>query len=97
MTTSATKSIRAFIAVRPNDAVRDELIRVQRELKKALEISRLRIKWTAPETFHVTLLFLGDIPQKSVVGVSKTLEKSRRRFRESSARWGSWGVLKKRE
>jgi len=74
MTGSSTKPIRAFIAVRPGDAVQAELVRVRRELKKKLSSSGLRIKWTDPETFHITLLFLGDIPEQ---GIAETLEKIR--------------------
>ena len=74
MTTSSTETIRAFIAARPNEAARTELVRIQRALKKSLASSGLGIKWTDPETFHITLLFLGDIPADRTGQIFQTLE-----------------------
>lgn len=74
MTTSPTETIRAFIAVRPNQPVYTELIRVQRELETAFTSSGLRIKWTDPETFHITLLFLGDIPANHVPFILQAMD-----------------------
>lgn len=48
MSGSATEPIRAFIAARPNPAAQAELIRIQCELKKSLQSSGMRIKWTDP-------------------------------------------------
>jgi len=76
MNGSSTDTLRAFIAARPNEAAQAELVRVQRELKKQLSRSGLRIKWTALETFHITLLFLGDIPASQIGEVFQTLEKT---------------------
>ena len=74
MSGSPTDPIRAFIAARPGKAAQAELIRVQCELKKALAAFGLRIKWTDPETFHITILFLGDIPTTETDRVFQTLE-----------------------
>lgn len=76
MTGSSTETIRAFIAARPDAAAQAELVRVQRELKKTLSSSNLRIKWSDPETFHITLLFLGDIPASGTDPVFQTLERT---------------------
>lgn len=80
MTTSSTETLRVFIAAYPDDAVRAELVRVQRELKKRLAAFDVRIKWTAPQTFHITLLFLGDIPANRVAPVFQGLEKTAGQF-----------------
>ncbi len=80
MTGSSTESIRAFIAVRPDAAAQAGLVRAQRELKKSLAGSGLRIKWTDPETLHITLLFLGDIPAADADRIFQTLEKTAAKF-----------------
>jgi len=74
MTTSPTKPIRAFIAVRPNAAAQAELVRVQHELKKVLTNFGLRIKWTDPETFHITLLFIGDTSLDSITNILESMK-----------------------
>ncbi|QHI69612.1 RNA 2',3'-cyclic phosphodiesterase [Tichowtungia aerotolerans] len=95
MTTSSTETIRAFIAARPNAAVQAELVRVQRELRKTLSSSSLRIKWTDPETFHITLLFLGDIPAADADSVFQALELTASRHRCFSSCLREVGVFKK--
>ena len=95
MTTSSTKTIRAFIAVRSNETAQTELVRVQRELKKELAHSEFRIKWTDPETFHITLLFLGDIPSDSVDHVFQALEKTVQNFSNIRTFLNASGFFKK--
>jgi RNA 2',3'-cyclic 3'-phosphodiesterase len=55
-----TEPFRLFIAIPVPDAVRDEMIRVQRELQPLAPPGAVR--WTKPEQFHLTLRFLGDVP-----------------------------------
>ncbi|MBC8205727.1 MAG: RNA 2',3'-cyclic phosphodiesterase [Kiritimatiellaeota bacterium] len=95
MTTSSTETIRAFMAARPDDAALAELIRVQRELKKSLASSGLRIKWTDPETFHITLLFLGDIPADRVGQIFQTLEKTAENIPNIGTSLNGLGLFKK--
>jgi 2'-5' RNA ligase len=95
MTTSPTEPIRTFIAVRPNQSVYTELIRVQRELKTAFASSGLRIKWTDPETFHITLLFLGEIPAVEAHCVFQALELTASGHRRFSSYLREVGLFKK--
>lgn len=76
MNGSPIDRIRAFIAARPNSAAQAELVRVQSELKKRLAPSGLRIQWTDPDTFHGTILFLGDIPTSATPRIFQALEKT---------------------
>lgn len=69
MTTSSAETLRAFIAARPDAAAQAELIRVQRDLKRTLDSFNLRVRWTDPETFHITLLFLGDTPYGQIPAI----------------------------
>lgn len=52
--------IRAFVGVPLPAEVREVLANVQRTVAKA---SGRAVKWVAPETMHLTLEFLGDVPR----------------------------------
>jgi 2'-5' RNA ligase len=65
----STEKLRLFIAIPIPEPVRDEVIRVQRELQ--LLTSRGAVRWTKPDQFHLTLRFLGDVP---VAGLEKLRE-----------------------
>jgi 2'-5' RNA ligase len=95
MTTLPIKPVRVFVAIRPNDAAQAGLVCVQRELKKILASTGLRIQWTDPETFHITLLFLGDISPVSVEEVSRRLEKTAQKFPEIGTSLTGPGLFKK--
>lgn len=53
-------AIRAFVGVPVPADVRETLAAVQRAVAKA---SGRAVKWVAPETMHLTLEFLGDVPR----------------------------------
>jgi RNA 2',3'-cyclic 3'-phosphodiesterase len=54
-----TSFFRLFVAITVPEPVRDEILRVQRELQ--LLVPRDVVRWTKPEQFHLTLRFLGDV------------------------------------
>lgn len=56
------KTVRAFIAAPLEGPVFDKIVMLQRELTAALP----SVRWVRPETLHLTLAFLGDIPQESL-------------------------------
>ena len=62
-------SIRAFIAVEINDAIRAELADVQGVLEEA----NGHVSWVQPKNIHGTLVFLGDIFQPAVDSVANAL------------------------
>jgi len=78
VSTSSTEMVRLFIAVRPGKVVVEELTRVQQLLKKSFSNSGLRIKWSEPETFHITLLFLGNVPAENLAEINRALEEGLR-------------------
>jgi RNA 2',3'-cyclic 3'-phosphodiesterase len=57
---SSMEKLRLFIAIPVPEPVRDEIIRVQREMQPLAPQSAAR--WTRPDQFHLTLRFLGDVP-----------------------------------
>ena len=57
---NSMEKLRLFIAISIPEPVRDEIIRVQREMQ--LLAPRGAARWTRPDQFHLTLRFLGDVP-----------------------------------
>ena len=53
---------RVFIAVHLPDPVIKTLAGIQQDLRQC----GLQIRWTRPETIHLTLKFLGDVPAESI-------------------------------
>ncbi len=54
-------SVRAFIAVEVPPAAIESLVAAQAALRTM--IGRLPVKWTRPEGMHLTLRFVGDVPE----------------------------------
>ena len=68
---SAIERFRLFVAIPVADAVREEMLRVQRGLQPLA--SRGVIRWTKPEQFHLTLRFLGDVASDRVTDLRESL------------------------
>jgi RNA 2',3'-cyclic 3'-phosphodiesterase len=64
--------IRSFVAVELDDNAREALTRLQGELKR-LSPNRT-VRWTKPETIHLTLQFLGDVPPGDVDALGTALQ-----------------------
>jgi RNA 2',3'-cyclic 3'-phosphodiesterase len=61
--------MRLFIAVElPND-IRTQLTELQRVLRPLASAA----KWVAPESIHITLKFLGEVPEKRVDQIDAAL------------------------
>ena len=61
--------MRLFIAVDlPND-IRKELIEIERKLKPLTDSA----KWVSPESIHITLKFLGEVPSKRMDDIDAAL------------------------
>ena len=68
---SSTEKLRLFIAIPIPEPVRDEIIRVQRELQPLVPPNVVR--WTRPDQFHLTLRFLGDVPADGVEDLKQSV------------------------
>lgn len=66
-----TPTIRSFIAIELSDEARSALAEVQNRLKNIAPAQTVR--WIAPESLHLTLHFLGDVPANSVEKISGLL------------------------
>ncbi|MBI4581688.1 MAG: RNA 2',3'-cyclic phosphodiesterase [Planctomycetes bacterium] len=60
--------MRCFIAIELPTGVRDRLVALQTSLRELDS----QIRWTRPEHVHVTLKFLGDVPDTQVTDICRT-------------------------
>lgn len=65
--------IRSFVAIELNEAARQSLTRLQRDL--AAQMPQQSIRWIAPESLHVTLQFLGDVPAEKIAAIVEALRR----------------------
>lgn len=64
--------VRSFVAV----ALSDEIKGALRSLEEELKAGRYRfVKWVDPESMHLTLKFLGNVPQKDVAGIVEAVSR----------------------
>lgn len=64
------EQIRAFVAIELPDTVKAALSQLQRRLKQAEPSA---VKWVAPDSVHLTLKFLGNIPADTVATISDAI------------------------
>lgn len=69
-------SVRAFVAVELSEEVRENAGRIADQLQQAGQ----GVKWVAPENMHLTLKFLGNVPEELLPRVSDALTDSTRNF-----------------
>jgi 2'-5' RNA ligase len=62
--------LRTFIAVDLGKLIRDRVIALQ----EALARTGAEVKWVEPENLHVTLLFLGEVEDRSVPDVCRLVQ-----------------------
>lgn len=65
--------IRAFIAIEIPEEVRAALEEIQARMKRAH--LGVKVSWTKTENVHLTLQFLGYIPEDNVSGITAALER----------------------
>jgi RNA 2',3'-cyclic 3'-phosphodiesterase len=61
--------MRTFIAIEIPDEIKKEMAKVQDELKR----SGADAGWTRPEGIHLTLKFLGEVPEAKIEEIKKAL------------------------
>jgi 2'-5' RNA ligase len=54
-------NVRCFVAVSIPEQIRSELVNLIQQLQERLPV--LKLKWTAPQNLHLTLRFLGSLPE----------------------------------
>jgi 2'-5' RNA ligase len=73
--TTINATIRSFVAIELPDEVRDALSGVQSAIKERMQTSESSMRWVRPESIHLTLQFLGDVPIKVLPLVSDAIRK----------------------
>ena len=68
---SLSQRFRLFVAIPVPEAVRNEMIRVQQELRRLAPHDAVR--WTKPEQFHLTLRFLGDVSSDRAAALKESV------------------------
>jgi 2'-5' RNA ligase len=67
--------VRLFVAVTPPPEAVDEL----RRATAALRSTRPELRWTRPEQWHLTLVFLGEVDDRARADLAARLERAARR------------------
>src|SRR5262245_22512686 len=65
--------MRLFIAVDLDDEARAAIADEQRRLKVAFDDARSSIKWVRPDHMHLTLVFLGEVPEARAPAIVDTV------------------------
>lgn len=66
--------IRTFIAVEVSDEIRRNAVTLQQRLARVDS----GVRWTAADAMHVTLVFLGDVDERDLVGVCRAVKDAAR-------------------
>ena len=78
--------MRAFVAVFPPPEVRETLAGAPRELPVAGEV-----RWIRPENLHLTMKFLGEVPEDDLLHIAEVLDPLRSRHEPFEARLSGFG------
>ncbi len=79
--------LRLFISLDICEKVQQFCLQEMRRLEKALNHLSRGIKWTAPESLHFTLQFLGNTPENMAPQIRETLEPAVDQFNSFLAQW----------
>jgi 2'-5' RNA ligase len=71
---SANESWRLFIAIELPAEIREAIADLQSRLRKAFQFTSCAPAWVAPESMHLTLRFLGEVPAELVPLVAEGLQ-----------------------
>lgn len=69
-------SIRTFIAIELSGPVRARAEKIIRQLR----VADAKVTWVKPENMHLTLKFLGDVPDNDIPEVCRAVSDAARRF-----------------
>jgi len=66
--------MRCFIAIDIKEDIRAGLTDLQQELAGSVDIRKGDVKWVEPEGMHLTLKFLGEVPDNQIVEVCNVVK-----------------------
>jgi len=76
-----SERLRSFIAVPLAERTREQLTRLSRELRAALDPLGRTLSYVRPAAMHLTLKFLGDVDAERVPALAGVLQETARPFR----------------
>ena len=68
--------MRLFAAIDIQSQVQDRIGQIQKRLKNDLNLSGRSVKWVRPEQVHLTLKFLGEVPDKMLTQVCDVIRRT---------------------
>jgi len=80
---------RAFVAIDISEEVRQKLVEVQR----GLAASGAQLKLVEPQNIHVTVKFLGEVPERRIGEIAEALRRAAEGVRGFDMRVGGIGVF----
>jgi len=66
--------MRCFIAIDIPEDIRADLVDLQKEIAGRVDIRKGDVKWVEPEGMHLTLKFLGEVPDNQVAEVCNVVK-----------------------
>lgn len=93
MTFTKKDTLRSFVSLAIDSPVRSRIGGCQAEIIKKMAETPYRISWVKPETMHLTLKFLGDIPASKVESILKALQKAAEGIESFSLKIEGLGVF----
>jgi 2'-5' RNA ligase len=64
-----SSALRLFVALEPPDLVRRRVAAIRKELERAAGRAAAEVKWVAPDNVHLTLQFLGAVPEERLADI----------------------------
>jgi 2'-5' RNA ligase len=80
-----TAPVRLFFSINPPPDVIHHLSAIQSEVRKVLETGfdpQRAVRWTRPTQFHLTILFLGNVPSAEIANLEVTANEVMASFKE---------------
>ncbi|TFG50474.1 MAG: RNA 2',3'-cyclic phosphodiesterase, partial [Candidatus Brocadiia bacterium] len=66
--------MRVFIAIDIDKQTKKAIDRLQKDLQKKVDIRKSDVKWVDPEIMHMTLKFIGETRDESVVDICNIVQ-----------------------
>ena len=66
--------MRCFIAIDIDEDIRDQIGRLQNELRQKTGLTKPDVKWVDPALIHLTIKFLGEVRDEEIAGVCQVVE-----------------------
>jgi 2'-5' RNA ligase len=68
--------MRCFVAIDIDEAVREDVRRLQETMRQEADLKRSEAKWVEPENMHVTLKFLGEVRDQEIAEVCRIVNET---------------------